>query len=69
MEADGDALIVRYNRELLREHVVSDAALVCAEDDARGLTELTATIGYYGMLACVLNTFEARPADAPSFES
>ena len=33
----------------------------------QGVTELTATMGYYGMLACALNAFEVEPApDAPS---
>jgi 4-carboxymuconolactone decarboxylase len=32
----------------------------------KGVTELTATMGYYGMLACALNAFEVEPApDAP----
>jgi hypothetical protein len=26
-----------------------------------GLVELTATVGYYGMLACTLNAFEVTP--------
>ena len=26
-----------------------------------GLVELTATVGYYGMLACVLNAFDVVP--------
>lgn len=66
-----DALVVRYARELLREHAVSDATYRRAEDHfgVRGITELTATIGYYGMLACVLNAFEVRPENPPPFES
>ena len=28
----------------------------------QGVTELTATYGYYGMLACALNAFEVEPA-------
>ena len=28
----------------------------------KGVTELTATMGYYAMLACALNTFEVEPA-------
>ena len=27
----------------------------------QGVTELTAAIGYYGMLACALNVFEVSP--------
>lgn len=66
-----DAIVVRYVRELLREHGVSDTTYRRAEDhfDVCGITELTATIGYYGMLACVLNAFEVRPENPAPFES
>lgn len=66
-----DAAVVRYVRELLRENAVSEATFERAEDryDARELTELTATVGYYSMLACVLNAFEVRPETSPPFSS
>lgn len=58
-----ESLIVQYARDLLREHRVSaktfDAAL--ARFGEQGVTELTATVGYYGMLACALNAFEVQP--------
>jgi len=65
---DEEALIVRYGRELLRDHRVSkdtyDAAWSKFGD--QGVTELTATFGYYSMLACALNAFEVEPtADMP----
>jgi 4-carboxymuconolactone decarboxylase len=31
----------------------------------KGLVELTATIGYYAMLACTLNAFDVATASAP----
>jgi len=31
----------------------------------RGLVELTATVGYYAMLACTLNAFDVATASAP----
>jgi hypothetical protein len=31
----------------------------------RGLVELTATIGYYAMLACTLNAFDVVTTTAP----
>lgn len=67
--ADTDAIVVRYGRELLREHAVSETTFRRVEDhfDRQGITELTATIGYYSMLACVLNAFEVQPADEPPF--
>lgn len=60
-----EAMIVGYGRELLREHRVSDGTFAAAKAalGERGVTELTATIGYYGMLACALNAFEVEPAE------
>lgn len=69
-DADLDALtaeeaaIVRFGRELLREHRVGDATFAAtrAAFGERGVVELTATFGYYAMLACVLNMAEVQPA-------
>ena len=59
-----EALIVRYGRELFRDHRISDETFVAARQrfGDKGITELTATMGYYGMLACALNAFEVEPA-------
>ena len=59
-----EALIVRYGRELFRDHRISDETFVAARQrfGDQGITELTATMGYYGMLACALNAFEVEPA-------
>ena len=65
---EDEALIVRYGRELLRGNRVSTATFEAASARLgdQGVTELTATIGYYGMLACALNAFEVEPPpDAP----
>ncbi|QCS42506.1 carboxymuconolactone decarboxylase family protein [Natrinema versiforme] len=69
--ADTDALVVRYGRELLREHAVSETTFqrAAAHFGSQGITDLTATIGYYSMLACVLNAFEVQPEDEPPFSS
>ena len=60
---EGAALIVSYGREILGDHRVSkatyDAAI--AKYGEQGVTELTATLGYYVMLACALNAFEVEP--------
>jgi 4-carboxymuconolactone decarboxylase len=64
-----EATIVSYGRELFQDHRVSDATFDAAKAifGEQGVTELTATMGYYGMLACALNAFEVEPApDAPS---
>lgn len=62
-----DAQIVSFARELLREHRVSEATFqaLYGRLGERGLVEITATIGYYAMLACTLNTFDIATASAP----
>lgn len=66
-ELDGldsaDALIIAYGREMFQSKRVSNATFEAAEArfGVQGVTELTATMGYYGMLACALNTFEVLP--------
>ncbi|QHS17293.1 carboxymuconolactone decarboxylase family protein [haloarchaeon 3A1-DGR] len=65
---DREARLVSYVRELIDEHAVSDATFEAARDryGESGVTELTGTIGYYAMLACVLNALEVVPdADRP----
>jgi 4-carboxymuconolactone decarboxylase len=65
---EGEALIVRYGRELFRDHRVSEDTFDAAKAryGEQGVTELTATMGYYAMLACALNAFEvAPPSGAP----
>lgn len=61
--SEDEALVVRYGRELFREHEISDAVFRSARDrfGVTGVIELTATMGYYSMLACVLNALEVLP--------
>lgn len=63
--AETEALVVRYGRHLLGEHAVPDALFedAKAEFGVEGVVELTATVGYYSMIACVLNAFEVRPGE------
>lgn len=58
-----ETLVVRYGRELLSRQRVPDTLYEETSDrlGVRRITELTATIGYYSMLACVLNAFEILP--------
>jgi 4-carboxymuconolactone decarboxylase len=58
-----EALIVRYVGSLFRHHRVDQATFdaLRARLGVDGLVELTATAGYYGMLACTLNAFEVTP--------
>jgi len=58
-----EALIVAYGRELLGDHRVSDATFEAARAryGDQGVTDLTATMGYYAMIACTLNAFGMVP--------
>jgi 4-carboxymuconolactone decarboxylase len=58
-----EAMIVAYGRELLGDHKVSNATFeaVRARYGDQGVTDLTATMGYYAMIACTLNSFELEP--------
>ncbi|MDO8671664.1 MAG: carboxymuconolactone decarboxylase family protein [Dehalococcoidia bacterium] len=58
-----EALIVAYGRELLRDHRVSQQTFRAAKEryGNLGLTDLTATLGYYAMIACAFNAFEIEP--------
>ena len=60
---EDEALVVAYVSQLLAQHRVDDAtfAAMRARFGVEGLVELTATVGYYGMLACVLNAFDVAP--------
>lgn len=62
-----DAQIVSFVREVLRAHRVNETTFqaLYARLGERGLVELTATVGYYAMLACTLNTFDIATASAP----
>lgn len=58
-----EALIVAYVSALFRRHRVDQPTFdtLRARLGVDGLVELTATAGYYGMLACTLNAFEVTP--------
>jgi 4-carboxymuconolactone decarboxylase len=63
-----EALVVRYARELLEAHRVSDETFEAVRERLgdQGLIDLTGTIGYYAMIACALNATQMEPAaDAP----
>lgn len=55
-----DAQIVSFVREMIHSHRVSEPTFqaIYARFGEKGAVELTATIGYYAMLACTLNTFD-----------
>ena len=57
------ALIIEYARQLINAKKVDDETFnrAVTKYGNQGVTELTAAIGYYGMLACALNVFERTP--------
>lgn len=58
--APDEAAIIRYARELLTDHKISDETYAAAAGmlDTREITELTGLLGYYAMVSAVLNAFE-----------
>jgi 4-carboxymuconolactone decarboxylase len=62
-----DAQIVSCVQELLRSHRLSEPTFqaLYARLGERRLVELTATIGYYAMLASTLNAFDVIPSTPP----
>lgn len=60
-----EADVINFVRSLLREHRVPHAYYdsMVARLGVAGLVEMTATVGFYQVFACVMNTFEV-PADA-----
>lgn len=67
--SDDDAVIVRFGRELLQDHRVTDEsfAAVLSRYGERGVIELSATLGYYALVSSVVNAvgLEARPGAEP----
>jgi 4-carboxymuconolactone decarboxylase len=66
--APAEAQGIGFTRELLMTNRVSEATFQSAADrfGLQGLVQLTALIGYYGMMACVLNAFEVPPVLRPA---
>ncbi len=62
-----DAQVISYVQEVLRWRRASESTFqaLYARLGERGLVELTTTIGYYAMLACVLNGFDLVTTDPP----
>jgi 4-carboxymuconolactone decarboxylase len=62
-----EAQIVSFVREMIHSHRVSEPTFqaIYGRFGEKGVVELTATIGYYAMLACTLNTFDVYTATPP----
>jgi 4-carboxymuconolactone decarboxylase len=58
-----EAQVVAYVQQVLRAHRVDDATFQALRDriGVSLVVELTATIGYYTLLACTINAFELAP--------
>ena len=61
---DDEAIVISYGRQLFTDHKISEETFAAAKSrfGDQGVTDLTATMGYYGMIACALNAFEVQPA-------
>ncbi|MBI4310893.1 MAG: carboxymuconolactone decarboxylase family protein [Chloroflexi bacterium] len=64
--AEEEAQVVQYVRSLLRTHRVPSPLFkkMAAKFGVPGVMELTATVGFYQIFACVMNAFEV-PGDTP----
>lgn len=64
-----EALVVGFVRDLIHEHRVSDERFAAARErfGDQGVVELSATTGYYAMLAFSLNALEVMPPDDPNW--
>jgi len=62
-----DAQVVSFVREMIHTHRVSELTFqaIYARFGEKGMVELTATVGYYAMLACTLNTFDVYTTTPP----
>ena len=62
-----DAQIVSFVREIIQTHRVSEPTFqaIYGRFGEKGMVELTATVGYYAMLACTLNTFDVYTFTPP----
>ena len=62
-----DAQLVSFVREMIHDHRVSEPTFqaIHGRFGDKGMVELSATIGYYAMLACTLNTFDVYTVTPP----
>jgi 4-carboxymuconolactone decarboxylase len=62
-----DAQVISYVRESVNAHRVSEPTFQAMYNrlGEKGLVELSATIGYYAMLACTMNAFDVYTATPP----
>ena len=62
-----DAQLVSFVREMIHDHRVSEPTFqaIHGRFGDKGMVELAATIGYYAMLACTLNTFDVYTVTPP----
>ncbi len=63
-----DTLLIRFSRELLRDHRVSDETFSAAKEryGEQGVLELSIQIGLYALVACTANVIELEPPSGAS---
>ena len=59
-----EALVVRIGRDIAQKHRVADADFAAARErfGPKGVVDLITTMGYYAMLASLINALEVAPA-------
>ena len=63
--ASDEKLVIDYVRTLQREHRIPAEMFAALRErfGVQGVVDLAATIGLYGLLGCVVNTFELVPTE------
>lgn len=66
--APRERVAIAFAREIFQYHRISDEVFVAAQAEwgVAGVVELVATIGYYGMLAMILNAAAVAPGPGTS---
>jgi 4-carboxymuconolactone decarboxylase len=61
--SDEEALPIEYARQILQKHTLTEATFDAARQryGDTGVLDLTATVGYYAMLACMINAVDIVP--------
>jgi 4-carboxymuconolactone decarboxylase len=59
--------VISFVREIVNQHRVSEATFqaLYGRLGEKGFVELAATVGYYAMLACTMNTFDVYTQTPP----
>ena len=63
--AADEKLVIDYVRTIMRDHRIPSEMFAAMRErfGVQGVVDLASTVGLYGLLACVVNTFELKPTE------